>query len=166
MMYYEEEAAVPLIVSFKGVTPAGRIDREHLVSALDVLPTICDYAGVRGPATMRGQSLRPIIEKPRQPGPEYVVSEMAGSGGRSFMLRTNRYKYMVFPPVNGVKQEMFFDMQADPGEMKNLAAQPALAPQIERHRQLLADWNQLTEEPTHPIQPGPKAQAGKAQKNK
>ena len=48
MMYYEEEAAVPLIVSWKGVTPGGRIDRKHLVSALDVLPTICDYAGVAG----------------------------------------------------------------------------------------------------------------------
>jgi arylsulfatase A-like enzyme len=164
MTYYQEEAAVPLIVSWKGVTPAGRLDREHLVSTLDVLPTICDYAGVRGPAVMRGKSLRPIIEKPQQPGHEYVVSEMAGSGGRSFMLRTKKYKYMVFPPVNGQKQELFFDMQADPGEMKNLAAQPALAPEIERHRKLLADWNKRTEEASHPIRPGP--QAGKGQKNK
>jgi arylsulfatase A-like enzyme len=57
-MYYEEAAAVPMIVSWKGVTPAGRIDREHLVSALDVLPTICDYAGIEGPAVMRGRSMR------------------------------------------------------------------------------------------------------------
>ena len=28
MNFYEEEAAVPLIVSWKGVTPAGRIDRD------------------------------------------------------------------------------------------------------------------------------------------
>ncbi|MCU0913548.1 MAG: sulfatase-like hydrolase/transferase [Planctomycetes bacterium] len=162
MMYYQEEAAVPLIVSWKGVTPAGRIDREHLVSTLDVLPTICDYAGVRGPAVMRGKSLRPVIEKPQQPGHEYVVSEMAGSGGRSFMLRTKKYKYMFFPPASGQKQEMFFDLQADPGEMKNLIAQPALATEIERHRKLLADWNKLTEEASHTIVPG---QAGKA-KNK
>jgi arylsulfatase A-like enzyme len=166
MMYYEEEAAVPLIVAWKGVTPAGRLDREHLVSTLDVLPTICDYAGMRGPAVMRGKSLRPIIEQPQQPGHEYVVSEMAGSGGRSFMVRTRKYKYMVFPPINGQKQEMFFDMQADPGEMKNLAAQPALATEIERHRKLLADWNQLTEEAKYPIQPGPQGKANKGQKNK
>jgi arylsulfatase A-like enzyme len=137
-----------------------------LVSALDVLPTICDYAGVRGPAIMQGQSLRPIIEKPQQAGHEYIVSEMAGTGGRSFMLRTKKHKYMVFPPVNGQKQEMFFDMQADPGEMKNLAAQPALATEIERHRKLLADWNNRTEEASHPIVPGPKAETGKAKKNK
>ncbi len=166
MMYYQEEAAVPLIVSWKGVTPAGRIDREHLVCALDVLPTICDYAGVRGPAAMRGQSLRPIIEKPQQPGPEYVVSEMASGSARSFMVRTKRYKYMVFPAASGQKQEMFFDMQTDPGEMKNLAAQPALAPEIERHRKLLADWNKLTEEADHPILANPQGQAGKGKKNK
>ncbi len=161
MMYYEEEAAVPLIVSFKGVTPAGRIDREHLVSALDVLPTICDYAGVKGPALMRGQSLRPIFEKPRQPGHEYVVSEMANGPARSFMVRTRKYKYMVFPDTTGAKQEMLFDLQADPGEMKNLGAQPAFAAEMKRHRTLLAGWNKLTEEDTYPILPGPKTQRKK-----
>jgi choline-sulfatase len=165
-MYYQEEAAVPLIVSFKGVTPAGRIDREHLVSALDVLPTICDYAGVRGPAIMRGQSLRPVIEDPQQPGHEYVVSEMAHGQARSFMVRTKRYKYMTFPERGGQRSELFFDLQTDPGEMKNLAAQSGLATEIERHRTLLADWNKLTEEASHPVQPAPQAQAGKGQKNK
>ena len=61
---------------------------------------------------------------------------------------------------------MFFDLQADPGEMKNLVAEPALATEIERHRKLLADWNKLTEEASHPIQPGPQAQTGKGKKNK
>ena len=132
MMYYEEEAAVPLIVSWKGVTPAGRIDREHLVSTLDVLPTICDYAGVAGPAVMRGESLRQVIEKPETAGHEFVVSEMAGGGagglGRSFMVRTRQYKYMVFPGAE--RSEMLFDLQADPGEMKNLAGEATLAARI------------------------------------
>ncbi len=166
MMYYQEEAAVPLIVSWKGVTPGGRIDREHLVSALDVLPTICDYAGVKGPAVMRGQSLRSVIDRPKEAGHEHVVSEMANGPARSFMVRTKQYKYMVFPAASGQKQEMFFDMPADPGEMKNLAAEPALAKEIERHRKLLADWNKLTEEASHPIVPAPKAQRTKAQKAK
>jgi len=164
MMYYEEEAAVPLIVGFKGVTPAGRVDREHLVSGLDMLPTICDYAAVKGPAVMRGRSLRGIIENPQQPGHEYVVSEMANGPARSFMLRTNMYKYMVFPGTGGQNQEMFFDLQADRGEMKNLAGQTAFAAQIERHRKLLAEWNSLTEEDKHPIKPAPKGQVKKAQR--
>jgi hypothetical protein len=42
--------------------------------------------------------------------------------------------------------------------MKNLAAEPALATEIERHRTLLAQWNKLTGESNHPIQPVPNAQ--------
>jgi arylsulfatase A-like enzyme len=166
MMYYEEEAAVPLIVSFKGVTPAGRIDREHLVSALDVLPTICDYAGLRGPAEMRGRSLRPIIEKPQRPGHEYVVSEMARGTERSFMVRTKRYKYMVFPGTAGQKVEMLFDMQADPGEMKNLAGRAEFGEEMERHRKLLAQWNKLTEQDKHPVKPSPRSRRKKTQQKK
>jgi arylsulfatase A-like enzyme len=167
MMYYDEEAAVPLIVSWKGVTPAARIDREHLVSTLDMLPTICDYAGVQGPAVMRGKSLRPIIEKPEQAGHEYVVSEMASGPARSFMVRTKRYKYMVFPGTGGRKLEMFFDMETDPGEMKNVAGQTELAAEIERHRKMLEQWNKLTEEDKHAIRPVPKTQKGqKNQKSK
>jgi arylsulfatase A-like enzyme len=83
MMFYDQEASVPLIVSWKGVTPPKRIDGRHLVSTLDVLPTICDYAGIQAPPAMRGGSLREVIEKPEQPGHEFVVSEMAGFGGHS-----------------------------------------------------------------------------------
>ena len=36
---------------------------DHLVSnGLDLLPTICDYAGVQPPADLRGRSLRPLID--------------------------------------------------------------------------------------------------------
>ena len=47
---YEEATRVPLIVSWKGVTHPGRVDRYHLVSnGLDLLPTVCDYASVAPP---------------------------------------------------------------------------------------------------------------------
>ena len=153
-MFYEEEAAVPLIVSWKGVTPAGRIDRTHLVSTLDVLPTICDYAGIQPPAQIRGESLRAVIEKPDQPGHDFVISEMARGGqggpGRSFLVRTNKYKYMVFPGAQRV--ELFFDLVADPGELKNLAGKAMLAAEVERHRQLLAHWTKTTEEDKYPVE--------------
>jgi arylsulfatase A-like enzyme len=157
MMFYEEEAAVPLIVSWTGVTPGGRIDKEHLVSALDVLPTICDYAGVQAPPLMRGTSLRPIIERPELPGHEFVASEMAGNAagpGRSFMVRTPKFKYMMFPRAE--RAEMLFDLEADPGEMKNLAGETPLAGELERHRRLLAQWRATTEEDKYPVQPNAK----------
>lgn len=141
------------------MTAAGRLDRSHLVSTLDVLPTLCDYAGVQPPRSMRGESLRGIIEKPEQPGHEFVVSEMAGpaaghASGRSCMVCTSRYKYVLFPGSSGM--ELFFDLRADPYKMKNLAADKAASGEVEHHRQLLAQWKKTTEEDNYPLQSGPR----------
>ena len=157
MMFYDEEAAVPLVVSWKGVTPPGRIDREHLVSTLDVLPTICDYAGLQPPPAMRGASLRTVIEKHGEGGHDFVASEMSSVGGRqrSFMVRTKKYKYMSL--AGAAQAEMLFDMESDPGEMKNLAGEALLAGELERHRQLLAQWKATTEEDKYSVPAGPKA---------
>ncbi len=164
MMFYEEESAVPLIISWKGVTPPGRMDRNHLVSTLDVLPTLCDYAGIQPPPLMRGESLRRVIENPAQPGHEFVASEMAGGGarrgGRSFMVRTKQHKYVRL--AGPTTTELLFDLEADPGERKNLAADQAAARELERHRQLLTQWKKTTEEDQYPIPTDPPAKRKKA----
>jgi arylsulfatase A-like enzyme len=158
-MFYEETVAVPLVVSFAGVTPQ-RIDRTHLASTLDVLPTICDYAGIAVPADVRGTSLRGVIEHPERPGHEFVVSEMSPSmpgnpqgPGRSFMLRTARYKYMLFPEWSGDPTEVLFDLEADPGETRDLAGEPLLAEVLQRHRMLLARWRAWSRESEYPVVP-------------
>lgn len=168
MMFFDAEAAVPLIVSWKGVTPAGRIDKEHLVSTVDVFPTICDYAGIKPPGEVRGQSLRPIIENPTAPWRPYVISEMAHTPqlGRSFMVRTARYKYMVIPVAGQEPLEMLFDMEADPHELKNLAGDPGMTEQLKQHREILAQWKQITEEPKYPVLPSPKAARPQARRAK
>jgi arylsulfatase A-like enzyme len=109
-------------------------------------------------------SLRGVIEKPEQPGHEFVVSEMAGGGvgtaGRSFMVRTKQYKYGLLPGAG--QTEMFFDLHVDPGEMQNLAADKAAARELERHRKLLAQWKKTTEADRYPVQGSPKAKRRKA----
>jgi choline-sulfatase len=169
MMFFDPEAAVPLIISWKGKTPAGRIDREHLVSTVDVLPTICDYAGIEPPREVRGQSLRPIIENPTAPWRNYVVCEIAHTPalGRSFMVRSDRYKYMVLPGGSGEPVEMLFDLETDPDELRNLAEEPKFADVLKQHREWLAEWKQITEEAKYPIlrapsQPRPRKQQAKA----
>ncbi|UCD29205.1 MAG: sulfatase-like hydrolase/transferase [Planctomycetota bacterium] len=147
LMLYEEPVTVPIIVSWKGVTPGGVVDKTHLVSGVDVLPTICDYAGVRGPQ-MTGKSLRKVIEKSELQGSEFVVSELApyledlNRCGR--MLRTARYKYVIFS--EGEIPEMLFDMKDDPGETKNLAYDSGMAMTkvVEQHRELLGKWIERT----------------------
>ena len=139
---YEEATRVPLLVSWKGVTKAGLVDREHLVSTgLDLIPTLCDFAGVPSPPELKGRSIRELAEgrKPKSWRDSLVVEN-----GRSRMLRTDRYKYIVYE--SGSPREQLIDLAEDPGEMKNLALDPARADVLTRHRRLLAQWYQENNE--------------------
>ena len=92
--FYEQSVRVPLLMKYDGVIAPGLVDDEHLVSSgLDILPTLCDYAGVAVPKTLMGGSLRPIAER-KHVGDwrQYVVSE--NHTGR--MIRSERFKYCVY----------------------------------------------------------------------
>jgi arylsulfatase A-like enzyme len=142
LMLSEEPATVPLVVSWKGVTPAGQVDKTHLVSGLDVLPTMCDYAGVGLRDDFEGMSLRPLMENPGRPDREFVVTELASDSQdltkRGRMVRTQRYKYIAFS--FGARPEMLFDVVNDPGEMNNLALGDSAKGELDRHRRLLRGW--------------------------
>jgi len=133
---YEEAARVPLVVSQKGVTKAGLVDDEHLVSVgLDLIPTLCDYAGIDPPAGLLGSSVRPLAEgRPLPSWRDSVVVET--ENGR--MIRTARYKYNLYD--SGAHREQLIDLEADPGEMQNLAQDPAHADVRKTHRALLRRW--------------------------
>ena len=53
------------------------------------------------------------------------------------MLRTKRYKYIAYS--EGRLREQLFDMQTDPGEMNNLAINPAFAQVLHEYRMRLAE---------------------------
>jgi arylsulfatase A-like enzyme len=120
------------------MTPAGQVDRDHLVvSGIDLIPTLCDFAGIRPPKELGGCSVRELAEG-RQPRAwrDCLVVE----NGRSRMLRSDRYKYVVYE--SGSPREQLIDLVQDPGEMKNLALDPARADMLQEHRRLLAKWYQ------------------------
>ena len=136
---YEESAAVPLIVA----PPAAQagVDAQHLVSGLDILPTVLDYGGITAPASLEGRSLRPLVEGKSVPWREFVVAECRAFGDAR-MIRTARYKYIAF--ATGDNREQFFDLEHDPGETKNLVADSTLAGEVSRHRTLLGQWMKST----------------------
>jgi len=137
-VFYEEATRVPLIVCWKGVTKPGLVDRKHLISTgQDLIPTLCDFAGLPAPSSLKGRSVRALAEGHTPPTwRETQVVE----NGESRILRSARYKYVVY--ASGARREMLVDMVADPGEMKNLALDPAVAPVLAEHRRLLKEWYQ------------------------
>ncbi len=132
---YEEAEKVPLIVSCPARMRSDVRDDAHLVSGLDVTPTLCDYAGVKPPEHMRGKSLRPLLEGKPTTWHDFVAAEVAITGR---MIRTADYKYIAY---EGDPVEQLFDMKNDPWETKNLAGEPRCASALADHRKLLAAWS-------------------------
>lgn len=148
-MLYEEPVTVPLVLRWPAVIPAARFDRSHLASAVDIVPTLCDYAGVAAPEGLAGESLRPVIDDPTVEGRDFVVAELQPDRFRmdlkGRMLRTRRYKYIAFSA--GSDPEMLFDLERDPLETVNLVRSAGHDPVLAEHRALLADWMRRTEDP-------------------
>ncbi len=121
---YDEAVRVPFIMSWPGHIRENVIDRTHLVSGVDVFPTVCDYAGIDPAPDMRGYSLRLVAEGAAGNWRDFLVA-YTQNGGR--MIRTERHKLITYKddPVT-----QLFDMQADPWETRNLAETPTSAPLV------------------------------------
>jgi len=127
---YEESARVPFIVSWPGRIPAGKVDRKHLVgSTIDLLSTLCDFAGITPPPGLPGRSVRKLAEKGSETG---WRTDLVVECGDSRTLRSARYKYSIWAGPG--TREMLIDMDKDPGEMTNLAGEPGMAATMAKHR--------------------------------
>jgi choline-sulfatase len=145
-VFYEESARVPLIISWKGRTPAATCDK-LVNTGIDILPTLFDGVGIETPRKLPGRSLwPPALGQPVIKWRDHVVVQndmvQAGEvngikptmGGR--MVRTERYKYCVYS--RGIRRESLVDLQADPGETNDLAADAEYSDVLLKHRELLS----------------------------
>jgi arylsulfatase A-like enzyme len=143
---WEECVNVPFIMRLPGKVHAGVVSDALTCNGIDLLPTICDYAGVPVPGRLSGKSLRPVAEGRQTAWRDEVLVEtgfvvnpgggMWGYGGTAGrMIRTQRHKYAWYHW--GQFREQLFDLEADPGEMVNLATCAAHDDDLHDHRQRL-----------------------------
>ncbi|WP_416864607.1 MAG: sulfatase [Imperialibacter sp.] len=119
-LLYEEAANVPFLAMWKGQIPAARVDSTHLISnGLDLLPTLCDYAGIDGKSDPRGKSLRPLFE-----GKEVVWREHLGVESQvgKMVVSADGLKYLRYDVV-GVEENLI-DLNNDPHEMTHFTTKP------------------------------------------
>ncbi|MHB9037243.1 MAG: sulfatase family protein [Armatimonadota bacterium] len=131
---YDSSMKVPLIWSCPGQINENRSDAAHLVSGIDIVSTICYYAGVKSPPGM-GRSLHRLLEGRQTEWRDYLVSEWQKDGR---IVRTPQYKYVMF---KGDPVEQLFDMRHDPWETTNLAETGKCGSVIQDHQKLLREWN-------------------------
>jgi len=155
---WEEEIRVPMLVSAPGGA-RGQVTERLVSNGLDLLPTVCDYAGVDCPDGLDGLSLRPTVEgdtagKWRD---EVIVETQVnfgdGPSGPSFArsLVADRYKYSVY--LMGRNREQLIDLHADLGEMVDLAVELRHADTLGEMRGRLRRWAEETDDPGAKIVP-------------
>lgn len=140
---YEEVAHIPFIVALPGGKNAGTVLPQLINNGEDLMPSICDWAGAELPAGRQGKSFRQVAEKgdPAASHHEYVVTETLfnqTAGTQGWMVRTPKYKYVLYDA--GKNREMLYDLEADPGETRNLAVESRYKAEVERHRAMLRQW--------------------------
>ncbi|MEN6324137.1 MAG: sulfatase/phosphatase domain-containing protein [Proteiniphilum sp.] len=126
---YEESFRTPLLIRYpKEIKPGTVIDA--LVQNLDYAPTLLDYAGIKAPEDMQGESFRELVAgktKKWRDAVYYTYYEYPAVHmvKRHYGVATDRYKLMHFYYDND-EWEMY-DLQKDPKEMKNIYNEPEYA---------------------------------------
>lgn len=138
---YEESIRSPLIIAHRAAIEPRRVDAFAL--SIDIAPTLLEAAGVAIPRSVQGRSLLPHALGNRAPGREAFLIEYYGHENPFPWIanidyravRFGRYKYIRW--IREDESHELYDLDADPFEVRNLAAEPAHAATVARARELL-----------------------------
>jgi len=115
---YDCSVRMPLLISGPGIAPGSRVD--ELVYQHSMYATTCELAGIPIPPHVQFPSLAPLARGGAAPGHDAVFSYYIDY---QRMVRTRTHKLIVYPHIGKVQ---LFDIEKDPWEMHDLAADPAL----------------------------------------
>ncbi len=147
---YDAGMKAPLVFAGPGI-PRGESDA--LLYLLDIYPTVCDLVGAAPPEGIDGVSYRPVITGQRPPiRRELFLSYLSVQRA----IRDERWKLIRYPQVNVTQ---LFDLQADPDEMHNLAAEPAQSERVKAMLARLADLQPIWGDTAPLTVPNPKTAA-------
>ena len=116
--------------------------REYVISARDRCDYTIDY--IRSVRTDRFRYIRnfltdrPLLQPQYRDNRDYVQFLRKGHADGTLPKLTNDIFFGPRPA------EEFYDLQADPHEVRNLATDPSFAVELERHRAILAKWQEET----------------------
>jgi choline-sulfatase len=113
---YEHTWRVPFIVRGPGVEPGSQ--RSGYIYLLDLLPTLCDLAGLETPDSVEGKSFRPVLEGKVDRVRDVLYGVYAGGtkpGMRS--IKSDGWKLIRYDVLDGEVQEtQLFDLRNNPRE--------------------------------------------------
>lgn len=146
---YDDILRVPLFARWPGVLPAERRCDDFVIHELDLARTILVAAGVEAPPSFIGRDLVEDLTAPRVPPRAEAFAQYQGTHQGLFSqraLRDRRWKYV----YNPASIDELYDLDADPAELRNLAADPAHEPALTDLRRRMAGWMRQVQDSLSP----------------
>ena len=126
---------VPMIIRWPGGNLRQGSRFAPFRQLFDVAPTLLEAAGCDIPEDIDGKSFLPqFTGKEEFSGYDRVIG-CESTWQAKYYLRTGRYKFILarYPDLLGNPDRELFDLQADPGENRNIAAEePQIAAEMEK----------------------------------
>jgi iduronate 2-sulfatase len=132
MSAFERSARVPLIIAAPGAKARGAATR-GLAELVDLYPTLADLAGLK-PTAVDGVSLAPLLQDPKATVRDAAFTQVRNG----YAVRTDRWRYIEWQ--EGEQGAQLYDMEKDPGETTNLAADPQHAATVNDLRARVAAY--------------------------
>ena len=155
MGYFSESFHIPMIVRDPRAEADGARGRivDRFTETVDCLPTILDWLGAPIPRQVDGRSLLPFChgQTPEdwrtEVHYEFDYRDLFYSTPESWLglrmddcsltvIQDESYKYVHFTDL----PPLFFDLKADPGELRNLAGDPAQQGRMLEYAQKMLSW--------------------------
>lgn len=144
---YDDVVRVPLLLRWPGGLPAGRVCDAFTPHLIDLAATLCAAAGVPVPPEFQGRDLLPLARGETAGATDGETDDVfATYSGNQFglytqrMVRDRRWKYV----WNATAEDELYDLVADPHELHNRAADPAVSDELARLRRRLVAWMDRT----------------------
>ncbi|MYC68440.1 MAG: sulfatase [Acidobacteriia bacterium] len=126
---YETSIRVPMLMQCPDLFEGGTVV-EQVVANIDIAPTVFEAMGIKKPPHMDGQSFLALGQGREIPWRDYFLyvyywEKNFPHTPTQFALRGDRFKYITYYGLWDTDE--LYDLQADPGETKNLLHDPAYA---------------------------------------
>jgi choline-sulfatase len=123
---YQHTWRVPFIAKGPGIKPGTRAEGNAYL--LDVLATLCDFAGIAAPASNEGLSLRPVLEG-KKPTVRDTLYGVYNGGTKPGMrsVKQGDWKLVKFDVMAGaVRETQLFNLRENPHEFLEPHHAPAV----------------------------------------
>lgn len=136
-MMLEQSSRMPFVIRYPRDLPQGTRN-ESLLMNIDIPALLLDYAQVKRPEQMQGESFRSLLKDDKLEGRPYTYYrywEHSPDRPAHFGIRSSRYKLIYYygKPL-GMKSANvqatppsweFYDLETDPNELKNVFNEPS-----------------------------------------